>query len=110
MMLNKQTFLTFMLLEMLSMDNLNLLQLLSKQVLFSRKDSLPEPPLKWTILMFQLLSLLHLNMELVVMMKKLPKLNLELKIFLPIIKNSNLLNGNIKKLDQMAATAMLRFS
>jgi hypothetical protein len=46
----------------------------------------------------------------VVMMKKLPKLNLELKIFLPIIKNSNLLNGNIKKLDQMAATAMLRFS
>jgi len=92
------------------MDNLNLLQLLSKQVLFSHKDSLPEPPLKWTILMFQLLSLLHLNMELVVMMKKLPKLNLELKIFLPIIKNSNLLNGNIKKLDQMAATAMLRFS
>jgi len=49
-------------------------------------------------------------MDVADMMKKLLKLNSELKIFLLIIKNSNLLNGNTTNRDQMAAIAIARFS
>jgi len=60
--------------------------------------------------MSQPLFLLHLSMDVADLMKKLLKLNSELKIFLLIIKNSNLLNGNTTNRDQMAAIAIARFS